>query len=109
SDFAAHDLRIAPYFLWHYHFARNCEDDIQLGDLFAEQKPLLPEGHAGDLSSLLSSIKSYNEESRADVVRFLKGTSLKVSKINHRASVALPLDVICEAIRELELAHNDKS
>lgn len=96
SHFAAHELRIAPYFLWHYFFRMNLETDTEFAACFAKQPFLNVDGGCGVLIKMLMTNKESdvpNNPMPDDIREFLLTTNAQLSKLNHHSwELNYPLD-----------------
>lgn len=88
SEFAAHELRIAPYFLWQYLFKIQVETDKEFSDCFEEQKFLSTNGDCGFLIRQLRQNKNRNIPNNPitdEIYQFLMKTDAQLSKLNHHS------------------------
>lgn len=107
SDFAAHDLRIAPYFLWHYLFRQLYDSNGLFRECFDQQKFLSTDGGCGALIRMLQQNRASGiaNNPMPDAMRqLLATTAAPLSKLNHHSTdLNYPLDdfrrVVLERLR----------
>ena len=94
SDEYAHSLRIAPYFLWHYHFTRTLETDDQARQLFESSPVLIEHKNASFVNSFGVAAANGSPRPTNKLVHFLSSTDCPVQKINWRIQYDYPRDLM---------------
>ena len=96
SDFAAHELRVAPYFLWHYLFRRNYEVNSEFSSCFDAQKYLSMTGGCGEVIRMLRAnfdAGTSNNPMPGELRSLLETTDAQLSKLNHHSyELNYPID-----------------
>ncbi len=94
SDEYAHTLRVAPYFLWHYHFTRMLETDERAQQLFNSGPILIEHKNASFVNSFGVAAAKGTPRPTNKLVHFLSSTDCPVQKINWRIRYDYPHDMM---------------
>ena len=104
SDYAAHELRVAPYFLWQYLFRQQVESDVEFREHFLKQRYLSTNGECGLVINTLMKNKAANIPNNPlpDALRvFLRTTTCQLSKLNHHShELDYPLQDFSQCVLE---------
>jgi hypothetical protein len=97
SEFAAHDLRLAPYFLWHYIFTRQMEEDAEFAACLKSQPYSGPPGECGYVSHQISLDPSKARPLAEDLRNHIIFSNAPLSKLVRHIPV---INTILEDLRE---------
>jgi hypothetical protein len=89
SDYSAHQLRVAPYFLWQYLFRRLAETDEAFAACFKQQRYFAIRGECAFLIRALRSNQANgiaNNPIPDELREFLFATTAPLSKLHHSAT-----------------------
>lgn len=96
----AHTFRIAPYFLWHYHFTRMLETDAHAAQLFASSPVLVEHRKASFVHSFGKASDEGQPKPVEKLTQFLSTTDCPVQKINWRTEYEYPIASMRAALLE---------
>jgi hypothetical protein len=101
SEFAAHDLRIAPYFLWQYIFTLQIEEDQEFAECFKLQPYVSPPGACGYISHQISLDPSKARPLAEDLRNCIIKSDAPLSKlVRHIPPIPDILDELRECVME---------
>lgn len=95
SDKVAHKLRLAPYFWFHYHFAKLLEEDAEFQNAWGQVGWFFNGGYGFIYNRLVKNTVTENE-----IASFLRRTPLQCNKLNWKRNLNYPLTLMRDTILE---------